>query len=377
MENPDRISPVQGKGRLLSLDALRGFDMLWIIGGDFFLISLAKWSDVGWLKTLAEQMNHVKWIGFHFYDLIFPLFMFISGIAITLSVKSRLILKTSKSELVKKALYRMVILVSLGILYNGAFRDGFANARYVSILGQIGIAYFFASLIIIFSRSFKTSLFWLSGILIGIVFIQLFVPVPGIGAGVLTPEGHINGYVDRLLLPGRLAYGNGTFDALGIISTISAIAITLMGTGAGYILQLGKLTEYQKAGILVGTGFSLLVFGLFASPFYPVIKQCWTTTYSLIAGGISFLLIALFYLIIDVWGYQKWSFFFRVIGMNSVFIYLFVRIAPVDNIMEFFIGWIIKAMGEDSGQVIKALGALTGEWLLLYYMYRKKIFIKV
>jgi predicted acyltransferase len=384
MNNSDKISPVSGKGRLLSLDALRGFDMLWIAGGGSVVTVFAKLSGADWLASLAKQMNHVPWEGFHFWDLIFPLFMFISGIAIPLSVKSALSKNETKKNLFLRVLKRMIILVLLGILYNGVFRDGFENARYASILGQIGIAYFFASVIFIFSKSFKANLYWLAGILIGVSILQLFVPVPGIGAGVFTPEGCINGYIDRLYLPGRLAYGaegmmssgNGIYDALGLLSIVSAIGITIMGIIAGKILQNSTFTEYRKTGFLAGIGLVLIFLGLIISPFYPIIKVCWTTTYNLLAGGISFLLIALFYLVIDVWRFHKWSFFFRVIGMNSIFIYLLGRIVPVETITGYFIGWIIKPAG-NLGELIGVIGFLTAEWLLLYFMYRKKIFIKV
>lgn len=384
MENLDNMSKVNRKSdRLLSLDALRGFDMLWIVGGSNLIYVLANLTNTDWLKTLAVQMDHVPWEGFHFYDLIFPLFMFVAGIAITLSVKAKLTVNMSKRDLLLKAFKRMLLLVLLGILYNGVFRDGFSHARYASILGQIGISYFFASAIIIYSKSFKATIFWLSGILLGVAFLQLFVPVPGFGAGVLTPEGHINGYIDRLFLPGRLAYGHdgridtdGIYEALGILSIISAIGITLMGTIAGYILQKERLTEYRKTGLLAVTGIVLMLVALIISPFYPIIKNCWTTTYNLLAGGISFILFALFYLVIDVWHYQKWSFFFRIIGINSIFIYLFFHFMPLNSISEVFVGWISKPMG-DTGQLVNVLGYLTGEWLLLYFMYTKKIFIKV
>ena len=128
MKDSSKTSQVPGKGRLLSLDALRGFDMLWIIGGSGIITALAENSDAGWLDALAVQMTHVTWNGFHFYDLIFPLFMFISGIAIPLSVKSALAKNPSKGKLVLKFFKRMVILVILGILYNGVFKDGFSNA---------------------------------------------------------------------------------------------------------------------------------------------------------------------------------------------------------------------------------------------------------
>ena len=376
MKDPAKTTLVPGKGRLLSLDALRGFDMLWIIGGSGIINALAKNSDAGWLKALDLQMDHVTWNGFHFFDLIFPLFMFISGIAIPYSVKSALSKNPSRGKLVIRFLKRMVILVVLGMLYNGVFKDGFANARYASILAQIGIAYFFASLIYTFSGSVKSTIFWIAGILAAVSVMQLFIPVPGFGPGVFTPEGSMNGYIDRLYLPGRLTYFNGIFDALGILSVVSAIGITLMGIIAGKILQDKTFSEYRKTGILALIGIVLIPIAVILSPVYPIIKVCWTTTYNLLAGGISFLLIALFYLIIDVWGFQKWSFFFRVIGMNSVFIYLFGRIVPVDEITGFFAGWIIKPAG-GVGEVIGALVIVAAEWLLLWFMYKKKVFVKV
>lgn len=376
MNNSRKNSPENVKSRLLSLDALRGFDMLWIIGGSGIVNALAKNSDAGWLKALDLQMTHVTWNGFHFYDLIFPLFMFISGIAIPYSVKSALSKNPSKSKLLLRFLRRMVILVVLGMLYNGVFKDGFANARYASILAQIGIAYFFASVIYTFSGSVKSIILSIAGILAGVSVMQLFVPVPGFGPGVFTPEGSMNGYIDRLYLPGRLAYFDGIFDALGILSVVSAIGITLMGIVAGQILQAKTFSEYRKTGILALIGIVLIPIAIILSPVYPIIKVCWTTTYNLLAGGISFLLIALFYLIIDVWGYKKWSFFFRVIGMNSIFIYLLGRIVPVDVITGFFVGWIINPLGE-GGEVIGALAIVAAEWLLLWYMYKNKVFVKV
>ena len=377
MVNSTDKSASSGTGaRLLSLDALRGFDMLWIIGGSGIINALAKNSDAGWLKALDLQMTHVTWNGFHFYDLIFPLFMFIAGIAIPFSVKASLSKNIPRKTLFLKVLRRMIILVILGMLYNGVFKDGFENARYASVLGQIGIAYFFASVIFIYSKSFKANMYWLAGILLGVSALQLFVPVPGFGAGVFTPEGSMNGYIDRLYLPGRLAYFNGIFDALGILSVVSAIGITLMGIAAGKILQNSTFSEYRKTALLAGIGLISILVALALSPVYPIIKVCWTTTYNFLAGGISFILIALFYLIIDVWGYQKWSFFFRVIGMNSIFIYLFGRIVSVGIITGFFAGWIIKPLG-GFGEVLGAILIVAAEWLLLWFMYKKKVFVKV
>lgn len=376
MKNATKTPQSDTKGRLLSLDALRGFDMLWIIGGSSVVSALASYTDAGWLKAIAAQMEHVPWNGFHFYDLIFPLFMFISGIAIPYSVKSALAKNPSKSKLFLRFLKRMIILVLLGMLYNGVFQDGFATARYASVLGQIGIAYFFASVIYTFSGSVKSTLIWIAGILAGVSVMQLFIPVPGFGPGVFTPEGSMNGYIDRLYLPGRLAYFNGIFDALGILSVVSAIGITLMGIIAGKILQNKTFSDYRKTGILALCGIVLIPTAVLLSPVYPIVKVCWTTTYNMLAGGISFLLIALFYLVIDVWGYRKWTYFFRIIGMNSIFVYLLGRIVPVGVITGFFVGWIIKPLG-GFGEVIGAVVIVAAEWLLLWFMYKKNVFVKV
>jgi len=382
------IPALDNKTRLLSIDALRGFDMFWIIGGGTLIEVLSKCFPSCFLQSLSAQMEHVPWIGFHFEDLIFPLFMFISGATIPIALLSKLGKGTPKRDLVIKVTRRMVLLIILGIIYNGTMRNGFANARYVSVLAQIGVSYFIASIILIYTNSLKTRLYWLSGILAGYAIVQLLIPVPGIGAGVLTPEGCINGYVDRLFLPGRLAYGhdgmlpssgNGFYDALGILSILSATGITLMGYFAGQILIQKDSAPRKKFVTLVSAGTGLILLALCICPFYPIIKNCWTTTYNLLTGGISFLLIALFYLIIDVWEFKKWTFFFRVIGMNSIFIYLVVvgNLVDVNSTTLSLVGWISGSLSQNGGQLVLTLGDITLAWLLLYFMYRKNIFIKV
>jgi len=387
MNNTTSLPTHQSKPRLLALDALRGFDMFWIIGGGALIESLATCFPSVWLRVIAAQMEHAQWIGFNFEDLIFPLFMFISGITIPITILSKLEKGTSKRELIIKTSKRMLILVLLGIIFNGTLRNGFANARYASVLGQIGISYFLASLIVINVKSVKNQLFWLCGLLVGYAIVQLVVLVPGIGSGILTPEGCINGYIDRIFLPGRLAYGadgmsvsdNGIFDALGILCIISATGVTLMGYFAGRILLNNDLSSRKKLEILASIGLGLIILSVCISPFYPIIKKCWTSTYNLFSGGISFLLVALFYLIIDVWGYKKWTLFFRVIGTNSIFIYLIVvgNLVNVRSTTTSLFGWIINPLTANSGQLVLTIGNILLAWLLLYFMYRKGIFIKV
>ncbi|SHF74166.1 Predicted acyltransferase [Mariniphaga anaerophila] len=365
---PTRTEP---RKRLHSLDALRGFDMFWITGGGLLVVTLSQITGADWLES---QMRHVKWDGFHFYDLIFPLFMFISGVAIPFSIISKLEKNVPQRKLLVKTFKRFILLIVLGILYNGTFRNGFEDGRIASVLGQIGTAYFFAAVIVIYFRSIRSRLIWLASILTGIGIIQLLIPVPGVGAGILTPEGCINGYIDRMLLPGRLH--GGTFDPEGILCSLSATGITLMGTFAGSILRSKKTNDWQKLGYLSAAGVTSIVLALILSTFYPIIKSCWTSPFNLLTGGISFLLMALFYLIIDHWGFKKWAFYFQVIGMNSIFVYLFARIVDVSRITGFFLGWLAKPLGEN-GNVLLIVGNLAVIWLVLYFMYKKKIFIRV
>lgn len=364
--------------RLYSLDALRGFDMFWITGGGSLVAAFAKFSGAEWMKPIAEQMHHVPWAGFHFEDLIFPLFMFISGIAIPFALVSKLEKGVSQSEVAKKAIIRGISLLLIGWVYNGLlenlFKEGsfIGHVRFPSVLGQIGMGYMFAALITIYTKSIKSRLYWLGGILLGIAVLQLLIPVPGVGAGVLTPEGCINGYFDRMLVPGRL-HGK-IFDPEGLLCVVSAITVTLMGSFAGYLLRDKKSAQMQKVKNLSIIGAAAIVFALILSTFYPIIKACWTGSFNILTSGIGFLLIALFYWIIDVKGWQKWSFFFRVIGMNSIFIYLFQRAVDISDTL--FFGW-AAVLGEDAFKLISVAGMIAINWCILNFLYKRKIFFRV
>ncbi|MFA5816305.1 MAG: DUF5009 domain-containing protein [Bacteroidales bacterium] len=364
--------------RLHSLDALRGFDMLWIIGGGELAVALAKLTNWGWLNWFAEQQDHSRWDGFHFEDLIFPLFMFISGVAISYAILGKIHKGNDKSKVAWKIVRRGLTLVLLGFVYNGLFQLSFVDGekfRFASVLGQIGLAYLFASLIVLYTRHYSFRLMWLGGILLGYAIIQNFIPVPGIGAGVLTPEGCINGYIDRMFLPGRL---HGTiFDPEGLLCIVSATGITLMGALAGEVLRGKVWSEYRKLLILSCTGVAFIILALLLKPVYPVIKAAWTTTFNLLAGGISLLLLSLFYMVIDIWRFKRWSFFFTVIGMNSITIYIGAQIIDFGKISKFFFGGLSRISGEDWGNVIFWIGFLAAEWVFLLFLYRKKIFLRV
>lgn len=362
------------KERLFSLDVLRGFDMFWIIGGDQLIRHLTRISPWEWDQVLGEQMRHVAWAGFHFYDLIFPLFMFLAGVSIPYAILGKRDKGVSRKKLGVRILRRAISLVILGMIYNGLLNFDFASLRVASVLGQIGVAYGIAATIVLFSRNLKTPLYWCIGILLAYSVVQLFVPVPEHGTGVLTKEGCVNGCIDRMLLPGQL-YG-GVFDPEGLLCMLSASALVLFGVQAGHVLRNQRWSGYRKTAILAGAGTGLLLLGILIAPVYPSIKSLWTTTFNLISGGLSMLLLALFYLVIDVWKIRRWSFFFHVIGLNSITIYLAARMIHFGHTSSFLFSGTAKLFGAYEPVILTA-GIIALEWGLLWVLYKKKIFLKV
>lgn len=362
--------------RLQSLDVLRGFDMFWIIGGGALITALAKTSSTEWLQPVAEQMKHVPWEGFRFYDLIFPLFMFIAGAAIPFSITAKLEQGALAGSLLKKIIRRGLLLVVFGIVYNGLLQKGFTDARYASVLGQIGVAYMIGAVIVLYNKSMRSQGLWIAGIVAFIAILQHVVPVPGAGPGQFHPEHGINAWLDRLLLPGRL-HGK-TFDPEGILCMVSASIVVLTGAMAGNILRSTSRSQNARTIILISSGIALVTIALLLSPVYPVIKSMWTVTFNFLTSGISLILLSLFYYLIDVrklggkfWG-SIW-FFFKVIGLNSITIYMASRIIPFRTTSNLLTGWMVAPLGD----WVVILGALVIEWLLLYYLYKQKIFLKI
>lgn len=360
--------------RLLSLDTLRGFDMLWIVGLGTLFEALGNQTDWGWADTLATQMHHASWMNFRFFDLIFPLFMFISGAAIPYALIAKLEKGVPKKELYHKVLTRAILLVIFGAIYNGALQFEFSTLRVASVLGQIGLAYLIASFIAINFRSFKAIVFWIAGILVAYSALQWLVPVPGHGAGVFTGMGSINGYIDRMLLPGKTY--NDWGDPEGLLCIVSGSTLTLMGTLAGLLLRSRRFTPYKKVAILAGIGAGLVILALILKQWYPIIKALWTPPFNMLSAGLSFLLLAAFFLLIDVWKYQKWTFFFRVIGLNSITIYMASSMINFWSSSEFLFGGLARLSGNFAPVVI-AGGVLALEWMFLYFMYKKNVFLKV
>jgi predicted acyltransferase len=363
-----RTLPVE---RLVSLDALRGFDMLWITGGTAILLGLGKVLQRPWFDKFLEQFDHVPWRGLHFFDLIWPLFMFIMGAAIPLSVAKRRAKGVTDRSLLLHAVRRALIMFCLGTITQGNLLlfDLSKFRPCYSVLHGLAAGYLLATIVVL-----KVNEKWhpatIGAFLLVYWAMIMLIPVPGVGAGVLTPQGNVATYVDKLVL-GRFHYGENTW----FLSYLGFGASVLLGVLAGQILMTGRAAK-SKIYRLLGAGAVSLVVGLLWSLWFPVIKLLWTSSFVLIGGGVSFLVLALFYWIIDVRGYRKWAFGFIVIGMNSIAVYFATEVFDFTRVGNVFVGHLLPRLGRwDS--LVEACAAFAIVWLILYWMYRKKEFIKI
>lgn len=361
--------------RLVSIDALRGFDMLFISGGGTFLVLLENKTGLPWVDWVARQLEHPAWNGFTFYDFIFPLFLFIAGVSLPFSLNRGLASGLSKTDLYRKVFVRMLILIALGILDKNAPVPLFepSQIRVASVLGRIGIACFIATLLYL-NFSWLKRLWWVAAILLLYYAAMFLIPVPGYGPGNLSMEGNLVGWIDRNFLPGRLL--QKIYDELGLLTQLPALCLTVLGTIAGDTLKSAQ-TDKRKLAYLLCSGLVCISLGLVWSLHFPINKHLWSSSFILLTAGMAFVFLALFYFLIDVLKFQKWAFFFKVIGMNSLTIYLAYRFIDFYHTSNLLFGGLYAPLPEPWHKVFEALGALGLVWVLLYFLYRQKLFIKI
>jgi len=232
----------------------------------------------------------------------------------------------------------------------------------------------FANIIYIYSN-YRAQIIWFFGILIGYWLMFKFTSAPGFPHGDLTMEGNFASYVDRLLLPGRLYLG--IHDPEGIMSTIPAIATGLLGILTGQLLKNSPYTKRRKVLLMAGAGVLCIIVALIWNFDFPINKNLWTSSFVLNVGGISLLLLSLFYYIIDILGYKNWAFFFKVVGMNSILIYMSGRFLEWGYSAHAFLGWLGQLTGNPFNAVVMAICVVLVKWVFLYFMYKKKIFLRV
>lgn len=368
---PPAAKPPLRAQRLVSLDALRGFDMLWIVGGTEILLGLGKVIHRPFFDKFLEQFEHVPWQGLHFYDLIWPLFMFIMGAAIPMSLAKRRAQGETDRRLLLHALWRAIVMFCLGTLTQGNLLlfDWSRFRPCFSVLHGLAAGYLIATLVVVKVKA-KWHATIVAGFLLAYWAVVMLVPLPGVGAGVLTPQGNLPTYVDRLVL-GHLHYGRNTW----FLSYPAFGASVLLGVLAGHVLMSTR-TPLSKVSRLLVAGALSLGAGLLWSLSFPIIKLMWTSSYVLVSGGLSFMALGFFYWIVDVLQYRQWAFGFVVIGMNSTAVYVATQVFDFRLVGNIFVGHLLPMIGRWGG-FVEASAAVAVVWLILYWMFCKKEFIKM
>ena len=366
------------QGRLESLDALRGFDMFFITGGATLIMAIAAFfPESSTWQAIAANMEHVPWDGLVHHDTIFPLFLFIAGISFPFSLQKQQEKGRSMKDIYLKILRRGLILVFLGLICSGFLKLEFATLRWPSVLGRIGLAWMFAAFL--FTATGKR--LWpkvtiIAVILIGYWLVSAFVHVPGVDPAIdpLTREGNIACYIDRTLL-GPHCY-KPDYDPEGILSTLPAICTALLGMLTGVFIQRSKPT-WKTALILFVAGIVFAILGAAWNIIYPINKALWSSSFVLAVAGYSLVMLALFYYIIDVRGWRKWDFYFKVIGMNSILIYMAPRFIDFSTLNHRLFDGVYSLLPAQFYDVAQTVGYMLVLWLFMYFMYRQRIFLKV
>ncbi len=364
------VPPAAGQ-RLLSLDALRGFDMFWITGGKPLFLAILTLIIGGEIPPwFARLMTHPEWNGISFWDLIFPLFLFMVGVAMPFSFAKYLERGEPTGRLYWRICRRTLLLILLGLVANnGLLKFDLAHMRFPSVLGRIGLAYFFASLITLHSST-RGRVAWIVVLLVGYWAALMWIPVPHFGAGNLQPGKTLTDYVDRSLMSGHLYHG--VRDPEGPFGTIPSIATALLGVLAGQWLRDPRRKAYAKTAGLAVAGLVCVGLGYLWGLNFPINKNLWSSSYVLWAGGWSLLLLSLFYLIIDVWNWRKWSFFFVVIGVNAITIYV------AQYFVNFYsIGKLVFGNAPIHAAILMPAATVAAGWLFLYILYRNRIFLRL
>ena len=370
-------------GRVISIDALRGFDMFWIIGGWYIFEGLHKALNNPTTAFIMNQLKHVEWEGFVFEDLIMPLFLFIVGVVMPFSFNKRLGRGDSIKKLYIHIILRTVILFILGMIAQGDLLElDLSKLKiYCNTLQAIAAGYLISAIIILNMR-----LRWqiVTTVLLLLLFwaLMMLVPFPGRIADRLHQEANLAAFIDRVILR---TFDDG-LNYTWILSSMTFAGTVMLGVMAGHLLR-SQIDNYRKVYLLAALGIGTLAvgslwggwffgIGQFYAGLFPIIKRLWTSSFVLFSAGLSYLLLALFYLVIDVWGFKKWAYGFVVIGTNAIFVYMLTHLVNFRSIAGRFVGGLDKFVGPWN-DFLHAVAGFVLVWLILWWMYSKKSFIKV
>ena len=401
-------SPAPDSQRLTSLDALRGFDMFWILGADALVYALRRMNENPVTNFFYTQLGHAEWAGFHFYDLIFPMFVFIMGVSTVFSL-TKIIECEGRAAAVKRVLKRGVLLFIIALIYSGGFTNPWPDMRLMGVLNRIALCYTFGGLLFIFCNT-RVMIAAAVALLLGYWAMLAWVPfpdvrpVPGGDAIITKGTGYTNvmqlnmasttmihgsyiqgvnltDYLDQKYLPARKY--DGTYDPEGLLSTLPAFVTGLLGIFAGLFLRNSSVPGERKAVYLIGAGVVCAALGWLWGMEMPVIKKIWTSSYVLVAGGYSAILLGLFYWIIDVQKMTTWCQPFVWIGMNPITLYLMSNfLGGYEKVAWRLVGGPVKDffdthVAQGFGNLVIAAVGVALFIALARFMYQRKIFLRL
>ena len=380
------LPPPAAAGRVVCIDALRGFDMFWIMGGKPLVLALAAamiqaQEPPGWLKT---QLEHTHWIGFTCYDLINPLFLFIVGAAMPFSFGKHLAAGTPHRTIYRRMAFRFAILWVFGMMVQGdLLKLEWATLRpFTNVLQTIACGYFVTGLMMLHvPRRFHP---WITGgLLVGYWVLMMLVPVPGLGAGVLEEDRNLATWIDQVIL-GSHGYrhtvpGGFTTHYAFFLPIMSFSALIMLGMYGGQWLNSTHSPRRKLLGLVVA-GVGSLALGWLWSFWFPIIKPLFTSSMVLWASGWCFLLLALFYGLIDILRWRVWAFFFVVIGANALFAYMVshvfgAQISGMSGVLFTGLARHLQPFGLSS--FTWSFGYVLIMWFMLWFLYRHKLFWRV
>jgi predicted acyltransferase len=368
-----RIPVPAAPERLGSLDAFRGFVMLWIIGGEGLMVGLAALGHNRVIDTVVYELSHSPWQGLRFYDCIWPSFMLMVGVSVPLSFAKRSLTQTYQQQLAHAA-KRAIVLFLLGSVRESISLGSPYLIELSSALQPIAIAYFVAVLVVRKSWRFQALLG--AGILAGYALVLALIRAPGISAGSYGFNHNLVHWVDIALL-GQAHWDRWPYAQEGwgtVLSMIPTISTTLLGLLIGELLMSAR-SKQIKAKFIGGIGLGCLAIGYGTSLVVPVVMKMWTASYGLMSAGWACLMLLFFYWLIDIRGYRKWAFPLTVIGMNAIFIYMFTSIIHLDPIVDVFTQGIVGVL-PNAELLFQQVAVLAVEWAILFWMYKRNIFLR-
>ena len=364
-------------GRLASLDAFRGAT----VAGMILVNNPGSWAHV------YAPLRHAEWHGWTPTDLIFPYFLFIVGVALPFSFQRRLADGAAPMDLMGHIAKRSALLILIGLAMRAVPDFDFAEMRVAGVLQRIGLVSFLAATLYVTvsgrGRGVATVL-----CLFGYWAVMTLVPVPGYGAGDLSPDGSLAAYVDRLLMPGRL--WQGTWDPEGLLSTVPAVATALLGTFTGDWLRGGGDRSQLARGMLVAGGL-LVPLGLAWGLVFPINKNLWTSSYVLFTAGTALLTLGTLYWLMDVRGLRgRWEAWMVAYGMNALAVFVAsgmvtkamarIRLGGPDGTSLY--GWVYETLfrswaGDLNGSLAFAVSYVMLWLAVAQVLHRKRIYIKL